>query len=447
MPTTLEVWYSTWMPLAGAALGLAITLAGVVYMLGSALMNDKMKGWAKMELVEVFYSAVIIALVATPGLGALMLADSAVQGGLFLNAPQPTVYIPERDVSLPLCGAAIAQDATSIYHDVPACHMRLGIWYLHALFKESQDFAYKDYLTYIYTATAADFTINFEFITEAAGMFSVTPWRGFFTTGNTIKTMVFDYAIRLMILTKFQEIMLSFVARALFPALFVAGAVLRTFTFSRRLGGLLLALALSLYYVFPAFYAFGGLVMYDLKLQIANDPNFQSVCGGLLGNGVACKDPPITNYMYVAGEIPMPGGGLKMEDALQKYNTLEGQDMATRLGTSETDTGGYKVLDAQNGMPGADFARDVPLAQREQAMRDARNKTETWFSRVTSFTSMDSGVFVAYAPGGPVDTLARMAFFSTFFALFGILATIATIRSISMTLGGDIEIAGLTHLI
>jgi len=34
-----------------------------------------------------------------------------------------------------------------------------------------------------------------------------------------------------------------------------------------------------------------------------------------------------------------------------------------------------------------------------------------------------------------------------FFALFSIIATIASIRSLSTTFGGDIEIAGLTRLI
>jgi hypothetical protein len=454
MATLLDVWYSTWLPLAGAALGLAITISALVYMLGAALVNDKMKSWAKMELVEVFYSAVIIALIAPiPSLGAFMLVDSAIQAGLFPNGATPSVYVPEQGITLPLCGGggnadAIAAPDTSIYHDVPACHMRLGIWYLHTIFKEAQDLAYKDYLTYIYTATAADFTINFEFITQATGFFSITPWRGFFTTGNTIKAMVFDYLVKLMILTKFQEVMLSFVARALFPALFVTGAVLRTFTFSRRLGGLLLATGLALYYVFPAFYSLGGLVVYDLKQGLLKDPGFQSLCGGLGLGTVACtQDPPITNFLYVAGEIPMPGGNLDTKDAQQKYNALQSQTMEQRLGASESSTGGLKALDSQNGQPGADFAKSVPLADRQKAMADARAKTDSWFKQVSSLSKLDSGVFVAYSPGGPVDALARIAFFSVFFALFGILATIASIRSISMTLGGDIEIAGLTHLI
>ncbi len=450
--TALDIWYSDpavgWMAVAGIALGFAITLAALVYMLGAALMNDRMKGWAKMELVEAFYSAVIIALVATPSVGALMLLDSAVQGGLFLGGQPMTVYIPEQGISLPLCGPQIALPATSIYHDIPACHIRLGIWYLHSLFKEAQDLAYKDYLSYIYTSTAADFTINFEFITQASGFFSITPWRGFFTVGNTIKAMVFDYLIKLMILTKFQEIMLSFVARALFPALFVSGAVLRTFTFSRRLGGLLLASALALYYVFPAFYSLGGLVVYNIKqYTIHNNAEFAATCASLLAGKAACYDPPITNFMYVAGEIPMPGGGLDTVDAQQQYANLGMQTMEQRLGTSESSSGGLKALDSQNGQPGADFAKSVPLANRQAALANASNKTQEWFKKVSSVSKIDISVFSTYAPGGPVDALSRIAFFSTFFGLFGILATIATIRSISGTLGGDIEIAGLTHLI
>ena len=50
-------------------------------------------------------------------------------------------------------------------------------------------------------------------------------------------------------------------------------------------------------------------------------------------------------------------------------------------------------------------------------------------------------------PGGVIDATARFVFFSLFFALLSVFATVGAIRSLSPLLGGDIEPAGLTHLI
>jgi len=448
MQAGLDILYSTWIPLAALALGIAVILVALTYMLGNALSNDRMKGWAKLELVEIFYSAVIIAIVAG---GALTVIDSLITASLGFGAQGPSVWIPEFDANVSLCGPDIATNQQSPFYKVTDCHMRLGMWFMHELFKETSDFAYKDYLAYIYTAMAADFTMNFEFITEAAGFFSVAPWRGFFTMGNTIKALVFDYAIKLMVLAKFQEMMLAFIAKALFPALFVVGAILRTFTFSRRLGGLLLAMAISLYYVFPMFYAFGGLVMIDLKNQVLSDPiksaEFRAVCSGISKD--ACDDPPISNIMYINGTILIPGGNLNSSEALDAINKLESKSASERMLSMESKDQGSKPLDADAtlGRSGADFGKVTNISDREENMLKARNSTETWFKQVSSQSKFDSGVFIAFEPGGPVDVLSRIAFFSVFFSLFGILATIAAIRSLSVTFGGDIEIAGLTHLI
>jgi len=455
MTSLLEIWYTAWIPLAGLALGIATILVSLVYMFGSALMNDKMKGWAKLELVEIFYSAVIIALIAAPGVGALSIADSAVQGGI--GALPGPIWVAESGTSVDLCSDAVAADPASPYYNVEACHIRIGMWFMHSLFNEAKDMAYKIYLNYIYTSTAADFTINFEFIIEKAGFFTVTPWRGFFTTGNTIKSMVFDYLVKLMILAKFQEILLKFVATTLFPALFVVGVLLRTFTFSRRLGGLLLGIAVAMYYVYPAFYAFGGLVAYNLKVQVQASPDFANNCKGISKD--ACNDPPITNSLYMNGNVLVPGGDIPVDSALvdlQRYERMKPEDRARLI---ESDRGGSKPLGADPGNPsgkGADFGASVAannagagvsLDQREKDMGTARNATQSWFLKVTNHSMFDQAIFVAYQPGGPVDALSRLAFFSTFFSLFGILATIAAIRSLSITFGGDIEIAGLTHLI
>ena len=444
MDPTIDQWWTLWLPVAGACLGIATMLVGLVYMIGSMLMNDRMKGWAKLELSEIIYSAIIIAVIATPSVGLLSVVDNIVQGAIFAGygysaagGGGPMVWIPELDKSEALCGDAIAFDKESMYHGVSGCHMRLGMWYLHSVFKETSDLAYKEYTVYSYTSMLADFAINFEFITEASGFFTFTPWRGFFTLGNTIKSMVFDYAIKIMLITKFQEFMLAFIAKALFPALFVSGAILRTFTFTRKLGGLLLGMSIALYYVFPAFYAFGGLVMLDMKKQVEQQPYYKAICDKISKD--ACFDPPITNAMYINGTIAVPGGGMNMDTYLKDYNDAEAKGRSGRMAEMNKKDSTSK--------PNIDLGKQLTDKEKAENMVNAVNATDKWMEELSKKSSFDSGVFIAYKPGGPVDALSRMAFFSVFFSLFGILATIAAIRSLSITFGGDIEIAGLTHLI
>ena len=73
----IDIWQS-WIWLAGLALGLMTILVAIVYMLSELLQNDKIKGWAKMEFTEIFYSALIIAM----AMATLPLIDAVVQGSL-----------------------------------------------------------------------------------------------------------------------------------------------------------------------------------------------------------------------------------------------------------------------------------------------------------------------------------------------------------------------------
>jgi hypothetical protein len=442
-------WWASWIVLAGVALGIAVTLSTLVYMLSAILNNDKMKTWAKMELVEIFYSAMIIAL-ALFGLG---LINSAVQGAVTLggsgyqpmcganvtNAWVPVVIGTTKTYQcLDICGNTIASTQGSVYKDIDGCHMRLGIWYLREIFDETKNFAFDIYLDYIDKSILQEFTINVEFLFEKAGFFTFTPWRGFFTMGNTVRQLVFEWAIKIMMLSKFQEIMLRFISTALFPALFVSGAVLRSFTFSRRLGGLLLAMGISLYFIFPTFYAFGALVMLDLKNRAYIDWMADTDANP---NGI--RDPPVANTMYTKGVYNMIGGSGKFETSKAKDYLADYEGL--------TDDAYYKYL--EEGDP--DYTLDFDLsadsqatdAEKVEGLKQARKSTETWFEGVSKESKFDQFINHAWEANGPIDTLSRLTFWSLFFSLFSVIGTIAGIRSLSMTFGGDIEIAGLTRLI
>jgi len=473
MPTIISEIWGPWLWFAGTALGLATVLVSLIYVLSGLFMSDRMKTWAKMELTEIFYSAIIIAVVMGGGLPTI---DGVVQGALGVEPGGGTVpgdcygaggtsaWILTTDQGifgqqqqyrcLNICGGEgnndlIAQSELSVYHDVDACHMRLGIWYLREVFNECKDLAFDVYIDYIKTSMIAEFTINIEFLFEKAGFFTFTPWRGFYTMGNTVKEVVFDWAMKIMTITKFQEVMLRFIAVALFPALFVIGVILRTFTFTRRLGGLLLGMAIALYFIFPAFYAFGALVMLDIKGKAYND---------WINNDEAnpnnIPNPPIANTIYLTGEFDTVGGDGKFsyDEAKDQLRVFEGQTFDETMQKIEEGDTDYTIrFDMSKKEDDIEELQGLTEEEKEelkeQKMKEAREAGDSWFSAVSAISKVDQFVEFAWEPGGPVESLSRITFWSLFFSLFSIIGTIAAIRSLSITFGGDIEIAGLTRLI
>jgi len=450
-----------WFWFAAAAFGIITALVAFVYMLGSLLMNDRMKTWAKMELTEMIYSAIILAMVI-PG---LTIVDSVVQGSLgvtntgngpIISAPNQgsssgsltTAWIPVSQTNAlgittkqprPLDICASGTEALVPYlRNIPSCHIKLGIWYMNEMFDEAKNYAFDIYISYIWSSLLAEFTINKEYIFEKSGFFNFNPWRGFFTTSNTIKSLLFDWALKVMMLLKFQEVFMRFVAVAMFPVFYVMGALLRAFTFTRRLGGLLLAIAISLYFIFPAFYAFGAIVIIQLKL--AATPVWVASNAYTVQSN---PDPPIGNLIYTSGSIPMIGGALSAEGTKQSLAEMEGLSESQFLANMEK--GG-----ADSNTP---YIPSFDLNDRSKAPSDqasyqqAWNMYSQWFTNASQKSRSDNFVTLAFTDGGFIDSLGRITFWSVFFALLSLIATIAGVRSLATTFGGDIEIAGLTRLI
>ncbi len=448
MATVLEL-FEQWLWVAGAAFSIMTAFVALIYALGSMLLNEKMKTWAKMELVELFYSGIIIAVVVT----AVPVIDGVVQGALEVSnvggTGTTTVYLRDAEAGLntetrvDICevGGAIDSVHYSVYRDLYSCHIRLATYYLRTIFNEGRSFAYTVYRSYMLTSILAELSINVETAFEQSGFFTWTPWRGFFTMGNVIKELTFDWSMKIMQLAKFQELMIRFIATALFPTLLIVGSILRTFTFTRRLGGLLLALGITLYFIFPAFYAFGGLVIINLKYQA------QAAWAASPANVGGTHDPPIIDTLYATGDIKMIGGDIsheEMQDELQRYETITPEEYADYV-----ETEGFA--------PAIDLSSNefdsMSETEKQVAFDESQEGLENWFGGISKQNMMDKFITatgaepVYWGSNGFLEVLARLAFFSMFFALFGIIGTIAAIRSLSVTFGGDMEIAGLTRLI
>ena len=161
--------------------------------------------------------------------------------------------------------------------------------------------------------------------------------------------------------------------------------------------------------------------------------------------GINNPDPPIAYSMYIRDNITIPGGNgsYTTDEVRSRLATYEGLPPQDYFNAVEQGTG--------NITPRFDLTstryENASDADKNASMVAARAAGDSWFNSVSKENKFDHFIDFAWLANGPIDTLSRLTFWAMFFSLFGILATIAGIRSLSITFGGDVEIAGLTRLI
>lgn len=404
-------------------------LASLVYMFGSFLMNEKIKGWAKMEMYEIMYSAVILTVVLTLVPMLTTITNAALNIGqsntmVYISVPTPSGYVEQQ---VDLCNP---NQNIYGYENITQCHIRLGLYYLRTIYDEGKAFGYMLLRTYSWTSLASETSVTIQTVFEKAGMEMWVPWKGFFSRENQVIEDCVKWLTMILFLSKFQEIMIRYFAIALFPILLVAGAILRTFTFTRRLGGLLMAIAIAGYFIYPAIYSIGGLLIIKIKDEARpawlNSP----------ANPNHLMDPPIINTLYMNESAKKVGN-------IQIFDNQNARDIEAKWNAVSEEERQEKIREALR--PGFDLSPQQ-LQDSENIIKKGINAVIEW---VKYFLTHNFFVDTVndWRDGGYIEVTARLTFFSIFFFLFSIFGTIAAIRSISMTLGGDIELAGLTRLI
>jgi hypothetical protein len=224
-----------------------------------------------------------------------------------------------------------------------------------------------------------------EFVASYFGM-QIRPFAGLGIPVESLKSAL-DILVKVMMLLKLQQILLNYIELALFPILFVMGIVLRTFFFTRKLGGLLIALAIGLYIVYPMVYVIAH-GMWMTTIDKVRDPNSLTtdIRSSILKTQLD-TDPryDLNNLLYDPGDA----------------NNEE------RLANFRENSGGL----------GIDLGKNIIDGEWLIGERGVLEKT---------------GILLVYA---------------TFVPFIALMTTIGFVRGLSVLLGGDVEIAGLTHLL
>ncbi|GEM_PF-4970866 len=392
--------YNTLVPFVVLLLFAMTGLVAIVYMVANFINNDNVRAWAKSEIFEIIYSVVLFLLLY-----------------LLLPMSEEVIKEPVKSMFTPETIKAMEKYApTSDAYKILPTHFQYSKFFLSNLFDDSVKFNYDVYQSYTWTAYLTDISIGLDALWQSRSVLDYNPLRGFFNIGNIIKKEIFAFVVKISILTKFQEVFLHVISSAIFPIFMGAGILLRSFYFTRKLGGLLMAIAIGLYFIFPMAYLLAGSV-YDHT--------------GGFDSGVA-----------TVNVILDPGA-----DAL--FNLFPGlvttsEDALTEAELGSLSSGGQKASDFfnDNGIKDLCAALEGGSDEDKEKADKIGASVKAWYTAFVGTGFEAIPINDAY-----FDYTGRLMFFSFFFSFLGLMATVAGIRSLSMIFGGDIELAGLTHLI
>lgn len=229
-------WFSDWRALSIIAIVISISLVALAYMASKVIGSQELSAWAAIEMVQVVGSALIVlALIGTIQFIDLVSAQ-------IVNSGAYPVFCPPGE----LCTRTVAN-------------------------------AYLDDLLSITNRTSSDVlerSVKYAALTRTGlqGNMQILLWAGYNKVPGAGQSLLvdkmgflFDMLSKIAASLHGQKAFLNIVAFNIGPAFILLGVVLRTFFFTRKLGGLLLAVAVALMVVLPLLYAFSW---FTLKVAV-----------------------------------------------------------------------------------------------------------------------------------------------------------------------------------
>ena len=392
-----------WNLLVGVAVMTIVLLLALGYMAAVFMHDDRLKAWVGRELGQVFFSVVIIVV-------AVALASSIDPWLHLLSLAGGQDW--QNYVNNGVCctsAATCASPAGSLSRG-RACHIEIASDYLQVLYESTRQSATAYLNNYGMFAFLSHISISDTLVLKFLAGTSFQPFAGLELAAEFFSTL-FDLSIKTMMLLRAQQIFLDFLWYPLFPVMLSMGLVLRIFYFTRKLGGMLIALGLALYVVFPMFYVLSDGIIW-----------------GFMGNPITMLPVGSTYNSDPISGTPLPLYGTTSVAPQQRAKSV-------------FDSGNTLTVDMCN----------ESTAQDQAAMGAQLDKFGTswntfeggkWYSQFGSFVTMQG-----FSPNGPIASLAFIMVFTLLIPFLALMTTLAAFKVLSPLLGGDVEISLLSRLI
>ncbi|NYZ78994.1 hypothetical protein H0N99_02500 [Candidatus Micrarchaeota archaeon] len=392
VPVAFQNIWTIWQVVAVGAAVLSILFASLAYLLAHLFRLKEIEVWSKEEVYQALASAFIIA-VAVVVVTAIVNFSCSLTDGCPPGGDHISVAINIMD--------NMKNKSVEQTQEIFGLAMRVG------LIKSMGKY-------YDFSIGPGSETCLLGYCPTAFG-FRWDMWAG----GSVISdSLDYAFSILLPLVSSFfaQLWMLRFIQATLFPSLLALGIILRTFFFTRKVGGLLIAIALGLYTIYPLMYIMLGSYM-DFNVRKlyypSNDPThwyapISCAGGGFMPGGADSNAPYCISFLgmmsYIIPGLPTAVGNFGAADFMFK-NGCVAADPNVCPGSSCPSTPGF-----------CSPAPDVYAGMRSQY-------------------------------DGVLPTIGYLMVPAVFIPLIILLVTISFIRTLSPMLGGDVEIAGLTRIL
>lgn len=398
-----SIWAADWgwEGLTGIALAVMAMLLGIAYMASTLLGDEQMRAWTKREVGQLAYSAIILVV-------AVLLVGN-MEGWLKLlssasASPGWQAYVNTVVCCDPAQTVCVMSDALAKSRP---CHIALATDYLQILYESARAQVNYNLFKYWIYAFTSNLAVSLKLIALVdIGDVSVKPL-GWLSINSEFYSVLLDLGFKTMMFIRVQQVLLDYLTVAFFPLMMSMGLVLRAFHFSRKLGGMLVALGLSLSVVLPMFYVLSGAILFGFMGDWAT----RSFSNSLDKDTVLL--PGVNN-----ADLNAPGSS---EDAFRQ--PLNAIDICGTAPESQGNEMG-SVVDTLQG-------------QVNQLT------SNNWLEEITT----DGLLITRFDPDGPIGNMAMLMVLTLISPFIGLMTTLAAFKYFSPLIGGDVEISVLSRLI
>jgi hypothetical protein len=221
-----------WQSFAGLALLTSATILAFIYILSVLFRNENLKNFVKIELSELFMTAVLIIILVT-GIGAV----ATLEAGTFL---------PENDLPVGISASSNIYNVTESYFEQVGTDM--GAW------------LEVNYILGVYVDSMASVT---PYARPLGIGLVASPLAGL---ASPFKQLLYNMSVALSIayiINYAQLYVFLFAIAGSLKYYIPLGIILRSFTPTRRIGGALIGLGISFLFVFPVLYSFDYMMFYS----------------------------------------------------------------------------------------------------------------------------------------------------------------------------------------
>lgn len=228
-----------WQVLAILGIIISIILVAIAYMIGSGFEMPEITAWAKTELVQVVVNALIVAFllitIASIEIVVIMIAQTS-------NIPAPSCYLGNSN------STSCLQDVTNAYLEDYTTTAAEGAKDVIRQNMDAAGWAGRRFGLYCLTIFCAQIGVSMSFT-------------GHFILKSDMYAIIFEYYTNLLSSMEAQRFFVREICFKMGPVILAIGIVARTFFFTRRIGGLLMAIAIGAMFFFPGMYIFDWLTL------------------------------------------------------------------------------------------------------------------------------------------------------------------------------------------